>query len=168
MHRLTGLIAAEDEELELLEIGGVETSAQLVLAVGDFDRASAGLLEGALHRREHVLQRDAALAQQRRKELHLILLFETADRRHFGNTWRRLQGRLDQALVQEAQLTQVARLFVIDERVLEDPPHAAGVRADGDVGIRRQLRANGVETILDELTDHRTAARVLQNHVYER
>ena len=36
-----------------------DAAAQLVLAVGDLDRAAAGFLERALHGREHLRERDA-------------------------------------------------------------------------------------------------------------
>src|SRR6185369_16720545 len=159
--------AAEDEILQLLEVRRVEATAQLILTIGDFDGAATGLLKRTLHGREHVLQGDATLAEERREQLDLILLLETADRCDLGDAWRRLQRRFDQAFVEEPQLTQVASLFVIDQRVLKDPAHAAGVRANGHIGVRRQLRANRVEAILDELTNDGPAAGVPQDHVDE-
>jgi hypothetical protein len=52
-------------------------------------------------------------------------------------------------LVQQAQFAQVTRPLAIDERALEDPADAAGVRADDHVRVGRQRRADGVQTIAD-------------------
>ena len=104
-------VAAEDEELELVEVRCVDTAAQLILAVRDLDRASASLLKRTLDGCEHLPQGDASRAEQGREQLHLILLFEPADGGHFGDAWSGLQRRLDLALVQQAQLAQVARAF---------------------------------------------------------
>ena len=92
-----------------------------------------------------------ALRQQRRKDLDLILLLQPADRRDFGDAGHRLQRRLDLALVHQAQLAQVVQPFAIDERVLVDPAHAAGVGPERDAGIGRQLRPDGVDPIEHQL-----------------
>jgi len=55
-HGVATPLVGRSEELELLKIRGVEPAEQLILAVGDFDRASAGLLKRALHGREDVPQ----------------------------------------------------------------------------------------------------------------
>ena len=103
---------------------------------------------------EHAVQRQAALAQQRRKQLDLILLLESADRRDLSDASSRLQRRLDVALVQQAKLAQVADALPVEQRILKDPAHAARVRADRDVRVGRQLRSDGIEAI-----GHDTAAR---------
>ena len=155
LHRLSAAVAAEDEELQLVDALAADAAAKLILAAGDLDGPAARFLKRALHRREHVRQRDPALAEQRREQLDLVLLLEPADRRDLRDARRRLQRRLDEALVQQAQLAQVVDALPVDERVLEDPAHAAGVRSDRDVGVRRQLRADRVEPIGDELSDER-------------
>jgi hypothetical protein len=45
------------------------------------------------------------------------------------------------------------QLLAIDERVLINPSHAAGIGAERHVGIGRQLRTNRVDAIGDELLD---------------
>ncbi len=136
-----------------------DRAAQLILAVRDLDRAPASLLERALERGDDLPERDAALAQQRRQQPHLVLLLEPADRRHFRDAGGRLQRRLDRALVQQPQLAQVAGAVPVDERVLEDPADAAGVRADDDVRVGGQLRANRVQPIGDVLANGGAAGR---------
>ena len=138
-----------------------DAAAQLILAVGDLDRAAAGLLERPLQRaRDLRAARCRARLSSGGSSLHLVLLFEPADRCDFRDAGRRLQRRLDDALVQQPQLAQVVGALPVDERVLEDPAHAAGVGADDDVGVSRQLRADRVEAIGDELADGRAAAGV--------
>ena len=56
MHGLTVAVAAEHEELELLQAAGIERPAQLIFAVRDLDRAAARLLEGALHSGQDLLE----------------------------------------------------------------------------------------------------------------
>ena len=168
LHGLAGLVAAEDQKLELVEVVGLERAAKLILAVGHLDRASAGFLERAFDDADDLPEGDTALAQERRKQLDLILLLEPADGRDLGDARRRLQRRLDLALVEQPQLAQIARTLVIDERVLEDPAHAAGVGPDGDVRVCGKLRADSVQTVRNELPDGGAMARILEDHVDER
>ena len=143
--------AADDERLELVEVVAVDHAAQLVVAVGDLDHPAAGFLEDALHGGDHLLQRDAGLGQQRREDLHLVLLLEPADRGDLRDAGHRLQRRLDLALVHQPQLAQIVQPSLIDQRVLIDPAHAAGVGAERDAGVRRQLRPDGVDPIEHQL-----------------
>ena len=58
--------------------------------------------------------------------------------------------------------------LTIDQGVLKDPAHAAGVRPDGDGSVLWQLRANGVQAIGHELTHDGAPSRVGEDHVDER
>ena len=104
-------------------------------------------------------ERDAALAQQRRKQLDLVLLLEPADRRDLGDAGRRLQRRLDLALVQQPQLAQVARA-ARDRRARTGRSSPCCWRSGPTVTFAsaRQLRADRVEPVRDELPDDGAAA----------
>ena len=101
--------APQDQEFQLVEILAVDDAAELVVAVGHLDHPSARFLEHALDGGDHLLEGNARFRQQRRKDLHLILLFEAADRGDLGHAGDRLQRRLDLAFVQQPQLTQIVR-----------------------------------------------------------
>ena len=160
-------VAAENQKLEVTDALGPHPAPQLILAVGDLYRAAARLLKRALQRAEHALQRQAPLGEERREQLHLILLLETADRRHFRHTGRRLQHGLDDRLVQQAKVAEIAHTLPIEQRILEDPAHAAGIRTDNHAGVGRQLRSNGIQPVRYELADRGTARRVGQDHVHK-
>ena len=53
--------------------------------------------------------------------------------------------RLDLPLVDQAQLAQIVQPLAIDERVLVDPTHAAGVGTERHHRVGRQLRPDGVD-----------------------
>ncbi len=168
LHRLPVLVTAQNEELELVHAAWSDAAAQLVFPVGHLDGAPARLLKRTLDGGDHLPQRDRPRAQKRRKQLDLILRFKATHRRHLGNPGCRLQRRLDQALVQLAQFTQIAQPFAIDQRVLKNPAHAAGIGADRHVRIGRQLRPDRVQAVCQELPDRYPAGRILQDHVDER
>ncbi len=168
VYRLAGHVAPDHEELELVHALGANAAAQLVLAVCHLDRASSGFLERASHGGQHAVQRHAALAHQRREQLDLILLLESADRRDFSDSSSRLQRRLDEALVQKAKLAQVADALPVEQRILKDPTHAARVRADRDVRVGWELRSDGIKAVGQILPHDRPAAWILEDHVHER
>jgi hypothetical protein len=67
LNRPAFLVAAEDQERELVEVVGLERAAKLIFAVGDLDRASAGFLERAFDDTDDLPEGDTALAQERRE-----------------------------------------------------------------------------------------------------
>ncbi len=167
-HDLAGPVPAQHEVLELVEVVAIDRAAQLVFTIRDFNRSSACLLKRIPERGQDLLERNASLTEQRRQQPYLILFFESSHRRDFSHAGGRLQGWLDRALVQEAQFTQVAGPLLVHECVLENPSDAAGVRADHDVRIGRQLRPDGIETVADVLPNGCPAPSVLQDHVDKR
>jgi len=120
---------------KLVEIGGINGAPELVFAVRNLDGAAASLAERALECRDDLTQGNTALAHQRRNQAYLILLLEPADRRDLGDAGGLLQRRFHRALVEQPQLAQIVRPFLVHQRVLEDPANAARVRADHHVGI---------------------------------
>ncbi len=80
----------------------------------------------------------------------------------------RLKRLLDLAFVENAQFAEVVQSFLVDERVLENPAHAAGVGTERDDGVGRELRADGVYPIQHHLLNFFTARRLVENRVDER
>src|SRR5262245_57648193 len=116
--------------LEVVEILGADRTAQLILAIRNFNRAAPGFLKGTSDRANDLIQRQPAGGEQRGKQLHLVLLFQAANRAHFRDSRHRLQGWLDPILVKKSKFPQVVKLLAVDERVLIDPAHAAGIRTE--------------------------------------
>ena len=129
--------AADDQEIQLVDGLRADDTAQLIVAVGDFNHASAGFLKNALDRRDHLLERNARHGEQGRKDLDLVLLFQSADRGDFRNAGHGLQGGFDLTLVHQAQFSQVVQPLPIDERVLINPSHAAGIGSERHAGVGR-------------------------------
>ena len=127
-HGFPGRVTSQDEVLQLLHVGTVQHRAELILAVGDFNRAAADLLVRGAQGIDHLAKRNAKGRKKRRKQLHLILLLESADRRDLGHPGDRLERGLDLIFVQQPQLAEIAATFAIDQCVLIDPAHAARVR----------------------------------------
>src|SRR5207245_2364845 len=84
------LVTAENQILELIDVFAVDRAPQLVVAVGNLNHASAGLLKDILKSTNHLLERDASIHEQRRKDFERILLFQTYNRRHFPYSRNRL------------------------------------------------------------------------------
>ena len=151
INRFLVLVATDDKIFQLVDILVVDDSAQLILAIGHFDGAATRFLKHTLDCGNDLTERYTGVRQQRWKDLDLILLLETSDRSEFGHSRHRLQRRLDLAFIQKTQFAQIVRLLVVDQRVLIDPTHAAGVGAQRDAGIRRQLRPDRVDPIQHQL-----------------
>src|SRR5262249_6302151 len=60
------------------------------------------------------------------------------------------------------------RLLAIDQCVLVDPAHAAGIRSERDERIRRKLRADRIDAVEHQLLNLRPPGRVVQDDVDER
>ena len=166
--RLAVRTATQNQKLELVEILGVDHAAQLIVAVRHLDHAPAGFLKDALHGRDHLLERHAGLGQQRRKNLQLVLLLQSTHRGHFSHAWDGLQSGLDLTLVHLAQLTQIVQALPVDQRVLVDPSHAAGVGAQGHRRVGGQERPDRVDPIEHQLPGAVPVSGVAQDHVDER
>src|SRR5262249_3265665 len=104
---LAFLVEAENQIFELVDVLAIDRATQLVVAVGNFDHASAGLLKNILKSDDHLLERDAGIHKQGRENLQLVLLFQTSNRGHFRDTRNRLQRGFDLALVHQAQFAYV-------------------------------------------------------------
>ena len=128
IYRLSVPCAAHNQKLQLVEVVIVDDSTQLVVAVRHFDHPPAGFLKHVLEGGDHLFQRNAGLREQGRKYLQLVLLFQPTNRGHFRNSWDTLKGALDLALVQQAQFPQIVRSLAVNDRILINPAHAAGIR----------------------------------------
>src|SRR5262249_30609629 len=107
LNRLAFLRARDHDGLQLVDVLARDDAAELVLAVGDLDGASSDLLKHALKRVDYLTERRAPIGEERWKELDLVLLLETANRRDLRDAGDALQRRLDLALVQQPELAKV-------------------------------------------------------------
>ena len=60
------------------------------------------------------------------------------------------------------------RLLAVDERVLINPTHAAGIGSQRHAGVRRQLRPEGIDPIEHQLSRCVPPSVVVQDHIDER
>ena len=125
---MPSLFAADHQIFELVDVAAVDRAAQLVLAIGDFDRAAAGFLEDVLNgRRRPACSEMPAFASSGGKILTWYCFSRPPTDATSATPGTALQRRLDLAFVQQPQLAHVVRAFVVHDRVLIDPAHAAGV-----------------------------------------
>ena len=105
--RLAFFVTAENQIFELVNVLAVDGATQLIVAIGNFYHASAGLLKDILKGGDDLLERDAGIHEQRRENLQLVLFFQASHRSHFRNSWNGLQGGLDLALVHQTQFAYI-------------------------------------------------------------
>jgi hypothetical protein len=106
--------------------------------------------------------------EQRRKKLELVLLFQAADRSHFGDAGKRLQRGLELRFIEQPHLARIAKLFVIDQRVLVDPADTARVGPDRHRCVGGQELPDRRKAVRDQLAHDGAFRGALQDHVDER
>ena len=79
VNRFLGFVTANDKIFQLVDVPVADNSAQLILTVGHFDRASTRFLKHTLHGGNDLTERYTGARQQRWIDLDLILLLETSD-----------------------------------------------------------------------------------------
>ena len=84
---------------------------------------------GVAHGLDHFPQRYVVREQFVRIHGDLILLDEAAHRCHLGHARNALQGIAHIPVLEASELLQVEIPGLVDERVLEHPPDARGVRS---------------------------------------
>src|SRR5262249_48537976 len=123
-------------------------------AVNQVDLAGAGQVAAAdtdvirLQRVHDLLERDAVLEQPQRVDAHLVLLLQAAPAVDLGDARHGRQGRLDDPVLDRAQLVQ--RLAAAGDGVVEnlaqsgrDRPHLRPGDAGGEF--------DGIQTLGDDL-----------------
>jgi hypothetical protein len=86
VYRSPVLAAADNEELQFVDRVAANSATQLIVAVCNLDRSAALLLENVRHSRSHLPEWNTRLCQQGRKQSHLELLFQAADRSNLSHS----------------------------------------------------------------------------------
>ena len=144
-------ISTDDEALELIETAILQYAPDLVIAICNFDGPATDLIKCVAKRIAHSREAETLRLEQRREEFQLELFFEPSDRCDLGDAWHRLQCWLDQALMEQTQLTQIAGLSLVDDRILINPAHAARIGAEDNARVTRQRRTQRIQTARDQL-----------------
>ncbi|MNM48846.1 hypothetical protein D3C76_478980 [compost metagenome] len=98
---------------------------------------ATGLLVGLAYSLHHLSLGDTEAGHTQRIEDDLVLLDHTADGGHLSDIRQRLELIAQEPVLQAAQLRQVMAAVAIDQRILINPAHPGGVRAQYRLGCRR-------------------------------
>ncbi len=139
------LAGREDDLLDVLERLGVAAPAHHVLGAAELDQAAADIVVAAAHRLHHPVDRDVVGLQPVRVHVHLVLPHEAADGRHLGHAGHGLQVVAQIPVLVRAQVRQAVLAGLVDQRVLEDPAEAGGVRPQFGLHALRAGAADAVE-----------------------
>ncbi len=121
-------VALDHQHLDVGLAAQVALAAHHVLRLGHLHGAPAYVTVGVPDDLRHLHQGNAVGAQLDRVDRDLVGLHEAADRGHFGHPVRLGQLVAHIPVLDRAQFGQ--RLVFRQQRVLVDPAHARGVRAD--------------------------------------
>ena len=145
----------------------IADAAHHVLALGHLQAGAAGLAVGAADGRDQLVETDAVGLQTARIDHGFVLADKATDAGDFGHARHALQLEAQAPVLQRAQFREVVRVAAVDQRVLVDPTHAGGVRAELRFDAFGQLGAH-----LREVLQHARACpvqigAVLEQHIDE-
>ena len=129
-HRHAAGGGLDDDRAEILDGAAVAAPADHVLGAGEFQQPPADLVVRVAHRRDDRFERDLVGGEADGVDRHLVLPHEPADGGHLGDAGHRLHGVAQRPVLQRAQRVEPVRAGAVDQRVLEDPADAGGVRAE--------------------------------------
>src|SRR5207249_3977084 len=101
-------------------------------------------------------------------EVDLVLLYEAADRRDFGDTFYRLERVTQVPILDRTQRRQIMLSAIINQRVFVHPAHTCGIGADRGVHALRQRAAHRIQIFNDARSRPINVGTVLEDDVNER
>ncbi len=116
--------------LEVVEGVRVPVSPHHVLTARELEQAASDLVVRAPDRFDHLVQRELVGGEPVGVDRDLVLLDEAADGGDLRHARQRLDGVAQRPVLVGAQLIERVGARLVDERVLEHPPHAGGVRSE--------------------------------------
>ena len=146
----------------------VAAAADVILGGSDFENFPADIAVTHLDRVDDVAERNAVSDKFVWIEIDLVLLYEAADRRDFGNAFHGLERVTQIPILNRAQFGEVVFSGVIDERVFVNPADAGGVRADDRIHAFGKRAAHRIEIFNHARTRPINVRAVLKDDVDER
>ncbi len=130
------VIGLQHDVAEIVDALEVALAADDIFELGEFDGAAADIGVAGADGVAHLLHGDAAVAHALRIEDDVVLLDEAADTSHLGDAFGAGQREFQIPVLDRPGVGEVQRLR--HHRILVDPAHAGGVRADGRCHAGRQ------------------------------
>src|SRR6266480_2322387 len=139
----------EDDVLDIGDTFEIAAATHEILRGRDLKGFAAHVAIARFHTCDDFTQRDAVREQRVRIEIDLVFLYETPNRRDFGNAFHGFECVTQIPVLNRSQLRQIELSGVINERVLVNPTYAGRVRTDHGIYALRKRTANRVEIFED-------------------
>jgi len=161
------LAGGDRDILYIFERRYVAPAADHVFLAAQLHDAAADVLVGAADGGHDLAERDAVGGELVGVDFDLVRLLEAAHARDLGDAGHGLEPILEVPILKRAEGSEVVLARFIHERVLEDPPHAGGVRAEGGRHAGGQLLAGLAEVLQDAAARPIHVGAVLEDDVDE-
>ena len=148
-HRRARLAGRQDDVLDVPHGADVAPAPDIVLCPAELDEAAPHLTVAALQGIDDLADGDAVGLEAVGVNVDLVLLSEPPDGGHLGDTRNGLEVIPEVPVLQGAQVRETLPPGLVDQRILEDPAQARGVRAKLRPHAVRKPRQHRREVFLD-------------------
>ena len=159
------VVGAKRDVLNVLQPANQADAAHHLLGVARLHHLRADVVVAALHRGNHILERNVVGAQLHGIEIDLVLLHESADAGDFGHSGHGVELVLDEPVLDGMQRAAVVRAL---DRVPEDLAHAGCIRPHHRRDARGQKAAGKAEPLQHAGARKVDVHRILEDHVDHR
>src|SRR5437016_3121001 len=126
VHR-SAVLRFERDVFNISDAFDVTAAADVVFGGSDLEDFAAHIAVGHADFVHDFIERDAVGEQFVRIDIHLVLLYKTADGRDFGDPFDRFERITEVPILKGAQLGQVVFARLVHQRVFVNPANTGGI-----------------------------------------